>query len=66
MVTKRKMTLEAAEKKAARYIEQGHSLAYDVCATYGQIFENVCHMVWFRDLLAAQILKDYNCGSIGD
>lgn len=57
---KRKMTLEAAEKRANRYIEQGHSAAYDVAAAYGQIFENVCHMVWFRDLLAAQILEDHN------
>lgn len=54
------MTVEAAEKMAARYIAQGHTRAYDVAAAHGQIFDNVCHMVWFRDLLAAQILEDHN------
>ena len=54
------MTPAAAEKKANRHIEQGSSLAYDVAAAHGQIFDNVCHMVWFRDLLAAQILEDHN------
>jgi len=58
------VTVEAAEKLAARYIARGHARAYDVCATYGQIFENVCHTVWFRDLLAAQILEDHNAAFV--
>ena len=58
------MTPAAAETKARQYIATDHKYAADVCTMHNQIYENVKHTVWFRDMLAAQLLEDYNDGSV--
>lgn len=53
---KRKLTLAAAENKAVSYIKAENQYVFDVCANYGQIFENVRDTAWFRDMVAASLL----------
>jgi hypothetical protein len=40
---------------AENLIDQGAPVAYDVADDYGQIFDNVAHMAWFKRAVAERI-----------
>ncbi len=45
-------------RQAVNEIKLGSVLAYDVAVSFGQIFDNVKHMSWFRQAVAAAIDKN--------
>jgi hypothetical protein len=44
------------EEKVRELIESEDQLCYDVASNFGQDFENVKHMAWFKHALAEELL----------
>ena len=47
--------MEKIRQKAAQAITDGQSIAHDVAAQYGQIFENVKRTAWFLDAVTEEL-----------
>ena len=54
------MTKQEALKQADKLIEQEDVYVFDVCANYGQIFDNIKQTRVLRNLVATELMEENN------